>query len=317
MRWLRFVLLMASSGSIVEAQERDCARVLQGPAHTIAAVLDARCISMANLPPVNVSTAITSYGEFRDKAEYLLAYYEKASSEFLEPPLHVLRMRFSDSSWHHVRFSEITTQRLHSQGTCLGSVSRIEKAGDYYLLNTHLTPSAGCVIVLNADLSLKNTFYGWTVATFPSGRFIYRESMVHFAPTHPLNLFAYDPAQSEPLQIFPLKDDPHREAYKKRLREAINQSVCMSLNSHCDPEQMETDPSETIIHFQEQAFAFHAVYSPRGFIPPEKDWKPWKQGAYYFYRFTTYPPLAKVLSEEQFKALETDLTGAVSKAFSK
>jgi hypothetical protein len=77
--------------------------------------------------------------------------------------------------------------------TQLGSPLRLTTQGEFVLLATHLTPSAGTTAVLRAsDLSEVRRIAGGVAVTIPPSIVVFGRSMVHFAPAHPGSLGVFD-----------------------------------------------------------------------------------------------------------------------------
>jgi hypothetical protein len=100
---------------------------------------------------------------------------------------------------------------------CMGSSASVaEREGTIYV-ETHLTPSASCTLVLDHHLTLKTALSGWLLG-FVSDRYaVFRESMIHFAPTHPMNISVYDAVTGRSTRVYPLPGDRLRAEYVRSL----------------------------------------------------------------------------------------------------
>jgi hypothetical protein len=144
---------------------------------------------------VNTGLPITNYEVLNRPRQFVLAYYVATGSNLFESPLRLLRYDKLSGRWDTVEFSDIETEAGPGlQAPCLGSAVGITEAGDMLYVGIHLSPSAECLLVLSHDLKLKKALYGWPVANFSSGAIVLQKNMVHFAPTHPLELSVFDPA---------------------------------------------------------------------------------------------------------------------------
>jgi hypothetical protein len=153
---------------------------------------------------------------------------------------------------------------------CLGSVLSIARNGGWHYLNLHFNPSAGCLLILNRDLTVSQTLGGWTVAFFHSGLLVYEGDMVHFADVHPETLFLYDPAQHKTLQIYPQKNDPFRDNFSTRLEKAIDHQRCAENNLACEPDRFTSQIDSVEVNDETKSLAFHVSFEPDGFVLREE-----------------------------------------------
>ena len=90
---------------------------------------------------------------------------------------------------------------------CEGGGISVSAEGSYLILHGHVTPSAGCLLVLNSQLKPLRSFYG-IGAHFVGGRnLLITGSNVHFAPTHPLKLWILDAESGDKVSVYPLANE--------------------------------------------------------------------------------------------------------------
>ncbi len=192
-----------------------------------------------NLAPglamANLDKPITSYQVLDDSQTFLIAYYVDNGSGRLRPPLMV---SLFDKAQHKWRSTDITPEKL-ADDTCLGSAIGAETSGGMFYLETHINPSAGCMIVLSPDLSVRKVLSGWFLAGFGDGRIIYHRNEIHFAAAHAAELAIYDARTGGDFQIYPHK--PFQAVRQEHIRKfqaflARNQDWCNAHNHSCDPE---------------------------------------------------------------------------------
>ena len=169
---------------------------------------------------------------------------------------------------------------------CLGSAS-IESIPGFVLVNTHLTPSASCLMVLTPELKVLKTFSGWMVTVVHS-TLILQRSEIHFAPTHPLRLVAYDVQRDREFDIYPRPYDPLRADFEKRLGVAADWDWCREHNAPCDPTQMSVNLGASQVNAAAAAFAVEIQYTSEAF-GPEADADIGAET--YFYVFKLAPKL--------------------------
>ncbi|HXZ81855.1 MAG TPA: hypothetical protein VEG30_18145 [Terriglobales bacterium] len=250
-------------------------------------------------PPASIphlTSRITSYDVLNDDREFLIAYYmvDTADENALRPPLFLTRFDKKTQEWQHVAItgqkSEGLPDRPELQDDCLGSVLRAEHHNSWYYLNLHWNPSAGCLLILNEDLSVSHTLPGGSAGFFQTGLLVYSGNMVHFADVHPETLWLYDPATHKSEQLYPQKNDPLRGAFSTRLEKVIDEKRCMHNNWGCDPDRFTSDLVYPIeVNDQTQSLAFHVRFEPEGFLPREEaeDSGQWDDDDYvYIYRLS-------------------------------
>jgi hypothetical protein len=153
---------------------------------------------------------------------------------------------------------------------CLGSALSLERNGKWYYLNLHLTPSAGCLVILKHDLSVSQTLGGWPIAFFKSGLLVWSGDMVHFADVHPETLFLYDPVAHKSLQLYPPKNDPFRDDFSTRLKKVIDQKQCAENNWACEADRFATVIDSTEVSDETKSLAFRASFETEGFVLREQ-----------------------------------------------
>jgi hypothetical protein len=215
--------------------------VLGHAPYKLRAVLEVFCIPVPTAFDVDVSI---QYGAYNNPHEFFLAYNLVTSSNTLEPQrLRIMRYDKQKRKWATAELSDLRTEILPGLvGACLGSAGGVQKVGALFYVSIELSPSAGCQLVVSDDLKLKTVLSGWLVATFSSGAVVLEGSTRHFAPTHPLRLFLFDPRNATPTTIYPPASDPLRAAYIQRLSTEILQSDrCHGENCESDPEQFDNE----------------------------------------------------------------------------
>jgi len=115
-------------------------------------------------------------------------------------PLTLTHFDRRSGKWRHAELTDIRVKILEGtdheiQDDCMGSVLGVSRHGNRYFLNLHFNPSAGCLLILNANLTVSRTLDGGSAGFFKSGLLIYSGDMVHFADVHPETLFLYDPVK--------------------------------------------------------------------------------------------------------------------------
>jgi hypothetical protein len=258
-------------------------------AETLSGVLIEHKIPTEHLSSKSLNENITSYSVFDGDGVAMIAYYVDDGSGKLQPPLHVARYSKSDSRWTEASISREDAKLPKETLDCLGSATAVHHLGDYFLLDTHLSPSSGCVIMLSSKLKVTKVLDGWYLAGVLSHIVIYHEGMVHFAPTQPMTIRMYDPSQEKVSAtvrssyvsvntLYPPREDPYRAQYVETLRPLVgDQAWCNAHNTNCDPANFGSEltnegtsgGSLVATNDSTQGLAFVVEYSPVGIVPVE------------------------------------------------
>jgi len=235
---------------------------------TLTEVLAKRGVPINDLSPSERSRRITSYAQSKDEAPFLIAYYDDDGSQMLKSPLRVLRY---DKAAGFQRTDLIGTEGpfsgvMHEPNSmCLGSALDIEQAAGSVYIDTHINPSAGCVLVLSQNLKFKACLEGWVIGTL--GRIlILHGNEVHFADVHPSTAAVYDPLSDKLMQVYPPRGDPRRKVFSAALASHLpTRQWCEHENKACDPETFTSDIDDVTADDLKQTFSFTATLSPEGF----------------------------------------------------
>jgi hypothetical protein len=301
--FLTTIVLVLSCEVCGQTPPGDCSGVVTGSNPQIQDVLKAACVAFPQNPSVDTGLPITSYEVFNRSNQFVLAYYMADGSDQLAPPLRLLRYDKLTGKWDTAEFADVETEAGPGlQAPCLGSAVGITEAGDMLYIGLHLSPSAECLLVLSHDLKLKKTLYGWPVVHFSSGAIVLQKSMVHFAPTHPLEVFVFDPASDSLTPIYPPQSDPFRAEYVRRLQAEISPSDrCEGYNCEGNPQRFDNDfastcapircTSQIATNEKTGALAFIAQFSPIGFLRFDevKSSVEWSEQVVYVYRIFPGP----------------------------
>jgi len=297
------VAVSLSGHAFAQTSKVDCPGYVLGRApYQLREVLEAFCI------PVSTATfdltVPIQYGGFNSSSEFLLAFNRVKDSEALEHPLRILHYDKQTARWTHTEFLDLQAEILPGlKGPCFGSVGGVQKVGTFFYVSVELSPSAGCSVVLSDDLKLKTVVSGGVEAAFSSGAVVLAGSAVHFAPTHPLRLYLFDPRNGSPALIYPFSSDAFRAAYAERLRTTISEADrCRGENCETDPAQFDNDlyslcqqPGQCggsiAVNEATKSLAFVVQFSPIGFIPigKVKNAAEWVEKIVYVYRLSPGP----------------------------
>ena len=231
-------------------------------------------ISSQGVPPdaqklVNLDKIITRGAELNDTNQFVIAYYIHDSSGLLNPPLFLSRYDRRAGKWQSASVGEATAKWKGLNVGCLGSALRIRSLSDSLTIETHIGPSAGCVLILSRDLKLENSLYGWVLGNFKDGSIVYHRNQIHFATVHPAEIAVYNPATSKDFTVFPHR--PYSEVYLDLVAELdefykTHQDYCKQNNDPCDPEYFDSSLVGSVTTDERQhSLAFVISYELQGY----------------------------------------------------
>jgi len=196
--------------------------ILRG--ETLGAVLSANKLSPNLIPENDRQQPITSFAVSTENSRFLLAYYDDNGSGGLPPVLHVLRYdrQTEDLRRTDLNGIEIPIQIVHEVMTqvssnCMGSALNISEKVGLIIIHTHINPSAGCALILTSDLGFIAGLGGGVLATI-DGNIIFVENTIHFAPTHPARVSAYNLQQKKLTPIYPMENYSARKQFSSELQ---------------------------------------------------------------------------------------------------
>jgi hypothetical protein len=221
-----------------------------------------------------------------DDRQFVTAYYLAGPNGALDQPLYLDRYDRDTRTW--------LSKRLESTGDpgfetwCLGAVLEIHSFGEYLLVDTHINPSAGCTLVVDRNLRLRTSLYGWFIAGLGAERIIYHRSEIHFFPVHELAIAMYDLHSGEDVTLFPQKPDPPiRAQLIGRLKAffASHQAWCREHNHPCNAEQIDSElASEVAANPATDALAFLVSYETQVYQASEVQIPDGPKRVLYVYR---------------------------------
>ena len=240
-------------------------------AQTLADTLRAASVATGLFSETELAEKITSYASSGGNP-FLLAWYTDDGSGFLRLPLHVIRydrdagdLRRGDLRDGDPGIGALSQTRFPLD--CVGSAIQIHEHGDTIYIDTHINPSAGCVIALSSStMAFKAPLPGWLLGFIGSDRAILQGNEIHFMSVHPLHIEIFDVKRNRSVQVYPYKDDPERRKFSHLIEPHISQKWCMEANAQCDPANFDTTlEGEVIVNEAAGVFGFLAKFDANGF----------------------------------------------------
>ena len=90
-------------------------------------------------------------------------------------------------------------------------------SGRYIYVDHHVNPSAGRLVVLTKRLTRIAELPGWLLGIVGDDVALYHRNQVHFAPTHAVELWTYDPVTRRDTRLYPAR----LEDIDSRLRDSV------------------------------------------------------------------------------------------------
>ncbi len=215
----------------------------------------------------NLDQAITSGAELDTPTEFVIGYYADDGSGLLKAPIHFARYDRTKGVWD---FADVTDGSVEGlQDACFGSVLSIKAVAGFYVVDTHISPSAGCLLVLTADMKVHSKFFGWYLGHVGDRILVYHRNQVHFATVHPAEIATFDLQSKKDTVIFPRKPDQQVRLDLIAALDAFYTShpdYCQQNNDPCDPEYFDSSlEGEIVTDNREHAVAFVISYEVQGY----------------------------------------------------
>lgn len=140
---------------------------------------------------------------------------------------------------------------LAAESISVESVGEIHQTARHVFLDTHINPSAGRIIVLTRDLKRVIALEGWVLRVLPGDVVLYHRNSVHFAPTHWVELWTWDPATGRDRPLYPsAPPDSLRRAYVDSVRSVyrrVGEPWFRANNHYMDPDRFDSRLGDTIV----------------------------------------------------------------------
>lgn len=146
----------------------------------------------------------------------------------------------------------VTLRRvLAAEGIDARSLVGIRETGHNILVDTHINPSAGTIVVLNREKKRVRTLPGWVLRVLPGDVVLYHRNSVHFAPIHWVELWTWDPVTGRNARLYPNAPyDSVRRAYidtVAAIYRRVGKAWFTANNHHMDPTKLDTRLSDSIV----------------------------------------------------------------------
>lgn len=207
-------------------------------AATLQDLLDQQGVPRDSFSKDELSAAVDGAAK-SDDGRVVIAYgqVDRLTGSALVGPISVLQF---DKASRAVLRKQIPQDQTSHCGGAPGDVSFVD---EFILVQTHINPSAGCILALDESLALQKTLYGFAPVRVAPGQIVLIEDMIHFAPVHPERLQLVDLHRWTDSELYPPKGDPTRKNLAaQNAAKMPPQAVCMANNESCDP----ADFDETI-----------------------------------------------------------------------
>jgi hypothetical protein len=123
---------------------------------------------------------------------------------------------------HQRRIRDYGSALVETDPPCFGqNLEQPSQQGEFIYFSSHASPSAACINVFrfaNDQLQWWDGFYSLYQTPIKNGNLLHTGGMVHFAPTHPMKLFWYQPLKRAHELVYPkMPDAKLRRAFARQL----------------------------------------------------------------------------------------------------
>jgi hypothetical protein len=238
----------------------------QAAAETLRDTLQAADVPTQDFSDATMDEKITSYA-ISTAEPFLLAYYTDDGSGLLKPPLHLVRFLRGTNELRKAALQNATAEfEAGVDIDCLGSaLSIFENVGTIYV-ETHISPSAGCVLVLSPTLEFRQGLSGWLLGLMGSDYAIMRRSETHTNSPTPMRIAMFDLKQKQLADVYPFKNDVQRLRFSRLIKRYISKSWCREYVLDCDPNTFDTEvKGALVVNAAAKTFGFEAEFDAAGF----------------------------------------------------
>jgi len=188
-------------------------------AQDFAQALQLRTIPTDGFTRLELAATVSDVVTAKSGRAFLIADYSAAEPSAPRTVLNVFRYDPIDGAVARATLSDgpdtrASFKRGEMSIDCLGPLETIGERGGHIYIQTHLTPSAGCILVLTSQFRPVAALSGWLLGFAGDGYAVVRESEIHLDFLHPqAALSVYDGARERVTPIYPIPWDVHGRAY--------------------------------------------------------------------------------------------------------
>jgi len=232
-------------------------------AETLRAVLQSHRVPTGQFSDSDLAQPITSWAASSGEQPFLLAYYTDDGSGLLQAPLHVIR--YDPASRDLLETTALFAEALPMN--CLGSALSIGEHHGFIHIETHVSPSAGCVLLLSRQLVLRKALSSGLLGVAGEDRAIVEEGEIHVAAVHPMRIAVYDLRRDRLTEVYPPAEDPYRRQFSRALQAHMpGDDWCRTHNAPCDPRDFDSDlTGHVAVNEAAQVFGFEVRFDAGGF----------------------------------------------------
>ena len=232
----------------------------QGPTKTLREVLERYRIDAGSEAARDLDTPVETFMVDDTDEFFFVVYYPDNEN------LHFGLFDKRSKVWKHT-----STPR----DILMGSLSQIIHTQNHFYIDTHLNPSAGGLVVVDKDLKTVSVLFGWLIKILPDESVIYHRGQVHFAPTHPAELWVYD-RNGRDRRLYPNPPyQPVRQTYiqtVKRIYDEKGEPWFRENNHHGDPTAFDSAIDNVVVNAVTESVGFIATFGGDGQVPtPAQD----------------------------------------------
>jgi len=153
-----------------------------------------------------------------------------------------------------------------------GPITSIGQSNGMTLVNVGIAHDAFSTVVLDGDLREVGRVYGRGAVVLRTGVVLYQRGQPHAAPTHYVEVAAYDTRSRKEITLYPRKPySAVRQQFISRTKavyDRIGEDVCAKINHHCDPEKFNSYKEPIVANTAGDTVAFVVHYQADVFMAP-------------------------------------------------
>jgi len=212
-------------------------------AGTLRDVLRSLHVPVESASLLGLDRTVTSFVADTARDLFAVAFYGTSPDS-----LYVVALDRTTGSWARADFDRASIDVTPGG---VGALMGIQHTRRNILVDTHVNPSAGTIVVLSRTLARVASLPGWVLRVLPTDVVLYQRNTVHFAPTHWAELWTWDPVTRRDARLYPTAPyDSVRRAYVDTVRaiyRRIGAGWFRAHNHHGAPARFDTRLGDTVV----------------------------------------------------------------------
>jgi hypothetical protein len=197
--------------------------------------------------------------------EFVAAFWEHSGeTDARDAWLGIIAGNRKTGQWLHRRLQFHQDGKI---GEWPGEVVDLYRSNGFILMTVQVAIDGGTTVMFDSTLNELGRVYselGDLPLALPDGLMIFRKGQPHFAPTHYVELAAYDSRARKDVVIYPSRPYSRvRREFVSRMHAVygrLGEAWCRDRNHHCDPEVFDSRMNPMVFDAKSHAIAFFVTY---------------------------------------------------------